>query len=77
VDTIEIKIYEMKGSWPAQFIHKICNFTKRSPHSILSQFLDGGFSGCRAQNWAYVLPCPTKSTDSSAIYKLTIGLADY
>jgi hypothetical protein len=42
----------------------ICNFTKRSAHSILSQFLDDGFSGCRAKNWAFVLPCPTKSTDS-------------
>jgi hypothetical protein len=49
----------------------------RSPHSILRQFLDRGFSGWRVENWASVVPWPTNSTQSSVIYKLTSGLADY
>ena len=40
-------------------------------HSILSHFLDRGFSGWRAQNWASIAPYPTNSTQSFAIYKLT------
>jgi hypothetical protein len=34
-------------------------------------------TGCRAENWDSVVMCPTNSTQSFAIYKLTIGLADY
>jgi hypothetical protein len=43
------------------------------PHSILSQFLDCGFSAWRAENWVSIVLCPTNSTQSSAIYKLTGG----
>jgi hypothetical protein len=49
----------------------------RSPHSILSQFLDRGLSGWWAQNWASVVSCATNSTERSMIYKLTSELADY
>ena len=58
--------------WTGYFIEHV-----RIPHSILSHFLDRGFLGWRAQNWASVVSCPTNSTESSAIYKLTSGLADY
>jgi hypothetical protein len=40
-------------------------------------FLDRGFSGWRALSSVSVVLCPTNSMESSAIYKLTIGLADY
>jgi hypothetical protein len=33
--------------------------------------------GSRAKNWASFVLCPTNSTKSSAIYKLTIRLVDY
>jgi hypothetical protein len=40
-------------------------------------FLDRGFLGWRALGSVPVVPCPTNSTDSSAIYKMKIGLAHY
>ena len=58
--------------WTWDFIEHV-----RIPHSILSHFLDRGFLGWRAQNWASIVPCPTNNTQSSAIYKLTIRLVDY
>jgi hypothetical protein len=33
--------------------------------------------GSRAENWASFVLCPTNSTESSVIYKLTIRLVDY
>jgi hypothetical protein len=36
-----------------------------------------GLSGCWTENWASVVPWSTNSTDTSAIYKLTSGPADY
>jgi hypothetical protein len=45
--------------------------------SRLRHFLDRGFSGWGPEKWAFVLLCPTNSTNSSAIYKLRIGLAEY
>ena len=48
----------------------------QTPHSILMQFLDRGFSGWQAQNWASDVLCPTNSTDSSAIYKMRHRVAD-
>jgi hypothetical protein len=44
-------------------------------HSIVRNFLDRGFSGWRAQNWASIVPCPSDSTRNSTIYRLTSGLA--
>ena len=58
--------------WAWDFIDHVHN-----PHSILGHFLDRGFLGWQAQNWVSVVPCPTNSTQSSTIYKLTSGLADY
>jgi hypothetical protein len=43
---------------------------------VYCDILDSGFSGGWAQNWASIVPCPTNSTQNSAIYKLTSGLAD-
>ena len=53
------------------------HLTASTVSSILSHFLDHGFSGWGPENWVFVVSCPTNSTDSSAIYKLTIGLEDY
>ena len=51
--------------WISDFIEHV-----RIPHSILSHFLDRGFSGWQAQNWASIVLCPTNSTQTSVIYKL-------
>jgi hypothetical protein len=42
-----------------------------------NNFLDRGFSGWQALSSVSIVPCPTNSMESSVIYKLTIGLADY
>jgi hypothetical protein len=44
---------------------------------IPSHFLDRGFSGWRAQNWASIVSCPTNSTQNSTLYKLTGGPAGW
>ena len=57
----------------------ISNFIEhaRIPHSILSHFLNCGFSARRAENWVSIVLCPTNSTQSSTIYKLTGRLAGW
>jgi hypothetical protein len=55
--------------WISDFIEHV-----RIPHSILRHFLDRGFSGWRAENWASIVLCPTNSTQTSAIYKFIGGL---
>jgi hypothetical protein len=46
-------------------------------HSILSHFLDRGFCGWRAENWASIVLRSTKSTHNSTIYKLKSGPAGW
>jgi hypothetical protein len=58
--------------WTSDFIQHV-----RIPHSIPRHFLDRGFSGWRAQNWASIVLCPTNSTQNSALYKLTSGPAGW
>jgi hypothetical protein len=46
------------------------------PHSILTQFLDPGFAAWQAENRVSIVLSPTNSTQISAIYKLTAGVAE-
>jgi hypothetical protein len=55
--------------WGRDFIENA-----RSPHCILSQFLDRGFLSWRVQNWASDVSWPTNNTDSSTIYKIPGGV---
>jgi len=45
------------------------------PHSILGHFLDHGFTTWQAENRVSIVLCPTNTTQTSVIYKLTEGLA--
>jgi hypothetical protein len=40
-------------------------------------YLNFWIAGSQAENWFFVVLCPTNSTESFVIYKLTNSLADY
>jgi hypothetical protein len=50
-------------------------FTNGDPYELSNT--TNGLTGWRAQNWGFLVPCPANSTQSSTIYKLTSGFADY
>jgi hypothetical protein len=43
------------------------------PHTILRHFLDHEFAAWRVGNRVSIVSCPTNSTQTSVIYKLTGG----